>query len=478
MYTKIWYMRKHIFLVLFFIGFLLRSFLQFFNPSFNVDEISLGNNIKNSNFIELLHPLKYGQSSPPLYLWIQKIIITISPLDFWINIKILSFISSVIGIALFYVFVKKNNYNLVFLLVYGILLFNPFIVYNSLTVKQYTIDLTGVIFLLVYFKSNWFYRYNWFFFLFWGLMSNIGLFACAGFLLYNFIDSNSYVSIKSGLLYLKKSIYTLLAPLPYIFYFIWYMEQKGASEMRLFMVRYWNDSFIPLDGTIFKYMLYTIHGLWIFLFNSFEIWGFFLLFLTILFFVFSREKESLFKQEMALLLYTLLIHLILNIFHLYPFSDRLYLYLAPLFILTLGSSLTSILSLEHIKKYFYPINFLICFFTFFLYFLYTPFSDNDIFGLYKKTNNLQSNKIYLTQKAMNCVENFNEFTDNKFENKKSFILVDSKLERAKYLVSRVSKKIKKDSTSPEEVIVQNLIELNKLTKIDVVNGYNIYSINN
>ncbi len=86
-------MRK-IFLILLLSGIILRFFTQFIFPIFNGDEISLGNNIKHSSFIELLYPLKYGQSSPPLFLLIQKLIVTISPLHFWINVKILSFISS------------------------------------------------------------------------------------------------------------------------------------------------------------------------------------------------------------------------------------------------------------------------------------------------------------------------------------------------------------------------------------------------
>ena len=156
---------KKTYLLLLICGIVLRFTTQFIYPIFNVDEISLGNNIKHSSFIELLYPLKYGQSSPPLFLWLQKTIISISPFSFWINIKILSFVSSILGISLFYVFIKKNKYNVVFLLPFIILLFNPFTVGNSLTVKQYTFDLTGILFMLVYFKSKWFNKYNWYFFL-------------------------------------------------------------------------------------------------------------------------------------------------------------------------------------------------------------------------------------------------------------------------------------------------------------------------
>lgn len=307
-------------------------------------------------------------------------------------------------------------------------------------------------------------------------MSNIGLFACAGYLIYDFRNQKPGVKFRNIFDYIKTNILTFFAPLPYVFYFIWFMKQKGASELREYMVNYWSGSFIPINGNIFKYLLYTIHGLWIFIFNAFEVWGLLLMLLMVSFLLFFKRENILFKQEIALLFYILLVHLTLNIFHLYPFSDRLYLYLSPLFLLVLGSSIASISNLKTIKNYFSTLNISMSAITLFLYSLYIPCNDNDVFGLYNKLNNLDGKTIYLTEKSMSCVESFNEFTDNKFTSKKVFSLMDPKLEKSKYLVSRVGKKIKRNVTSPEEIIVQNLIQLKKINKIDSVNGYNIYEI--
>jgi hypothetical protein len=467
---------KNIYLILLIAGIILRFILQFVFPAFNVDEISLGNNIKYSSFIELLYPLKHNQSSPPFYLWLQKLIVQISPFSFWINIKLLSFISSVLGVILFYLFIRKNDYKLIFLLTFIIFLFNPFIINNSLTVKQYTFDLTGIVFMIVYFKSRWFNRYSWIFFMVWCLMSNIGLFACAGYLIYDFNDQKTINKSKNIFDYFKKNIRLFFAPLPYIIYFIWFMKQNGAAELKEYMVNYWSSSFIPLNENIFKYLIYTIHGLWIFIFNAFEVWGMFLMILMVSFFIFFRRRNVLFKQEIELLFYVLLVHLILNIFHLYPFSDRLYLYLSALFLLVLASSTSSILNLNILKKYFLTLNLLISVITLFLYSLYITHNDNDIIGLYNKLKHLKGTTIYLTEKSMDCVLSFNDFTDNEFTSEKVFSLIDKKLDNSKYIVSRVSKKIKMNSTSPEEMIVQNLILKNRIRKIDSVNGYNIYEI--
>lgn len=457
-------------------GIVLRIFLQFFYPTFNVDEISLGNNIKYSNYIELLYPLKFGQSSPPLFLWIQKLIILISPLSFWINIKILSLISSITGLIFFYLFIKKYKYKITFLLPFIVLLYNPFIVNNSLTVKQYTIDLTGIILLIYLFKSKWFIRYNWIFFIVWSLMSNIGLFACIGYLIYLLITQNNFYKFESIIKYIKNNILTLLAPLPYLIYFIWYMNQNGALETKSFMVNYWSDSFIPLNGNIFKYIMYTTHGLWIYLLNAFEIWGVFLMLLMTPFFIYFKKKEILFKQEILLLLSILTVHLVLNIFHLYPFSDRLYLYLSPLFLLVLGSSISLISEIKKIKKHFSTLIIITSVITLFLYALYTPYSDNDLVALYANLDKLKEKTVYVSEKSMNCIRDFDEFTDNKFKTDYTLVLIDSKLEKSKFLISRVSKKIKMNVTSPEENSIEKLIHLKKIKKIKSVNGYNIYEI--
>ena len=254
------------------------------------------------------------------------------------------------------------------------------------------------------------------------------------------------------------------------------MKQNGAAELKEYMVDYWSSSFIPLNENILKYLLYTIHGLWIFIFNAFEVWGMFLMILMVSFFIFFRSGNVLFKQEIKLLFYVLLVHLILNIFHLYPFSDRLYLYLSVLLLLVLASSTSSILNLNFLKNYFLQLNILISVITLFLYSFYIPYKENDVFGLYNKLKHLKGTTIYLTEKSMDCVVSFNEFTDNEFTTEKVFSLIDKKLDNSKYIVSRVHKKIKMNSTSPEEITIQNLILKNKIRKIDSVNGYNIYEV--
>ncbi|WP_278020607.1 hypothetical protein [Flavobacterium ginsengisoli] len=277
--------------------------------------------------------------------------------------------------------------------------------------------------------------------------------------------------------FIKNNILTILVPIPYVVYFLWFMKQKGAAELKSYMVQYWSDTFIPLNSSIFKYLIFTIHGLWTSIFNAFEIWGVFMMLLIVPFFIFYR-KQSLFKEEILLLFCVILVHLILNVFQMYPFSDRLYLYIAPFFILILGSSLNTLSGFAIIKKHFQKIYIVISISTLFLYVLYMPSNDNNVYLLYKKLNNLEANQVYVTGKSLETINSFDKFTDNKFTTSKKILLLDTELDKSSYIVSRVSKKLKFNSTSPPESEIQNLIKSNRIKRIDWVNGYDIYEIKN
>jgi len=469
-------MKKQL-IIMFIVGFFIRFYFQFLEPSFNVDEISLGNNLKELTFRELFYPLKYGQSSPPLYLLLQKFIIVFFPFPFWVKIKILNFICSILTLLVFYKFLKKTLNPLV-ILMFAILVFNPFILYNSLTVKQYGFDLLGVLFLITFNSNITFKKYNWIFFTFWCLISNIGLFGCAGFLIFNFFFEQTRFSFNQTIIWVKKNIKIIFAPVPYIIYFVWYLNQDGASELKAYMVTYWSGTFIPLNYSIFKYILYLCHQFWISFYSAYEFWGVILFFMTlpsILHLV--RKKEILFKKSIVLLLCILLIHILLNIFHLYPLSDRLFLYLAPLFILLLGSSLDIIIKRFKSKKSKYTITFTIVFITIGLYLTYIPHKENDVVQLYKKINELETvESVYLTNKSQETINDFDIFTDNYFTSEKTFIPLDSELNNSNYLITRVHKKLKPNKTSIEEVDILHLIAQKKIHLIFNIQGYNIYKI--
>lgn len=242
---------KKVFVVLLILGILLRFYLQILYPTFNVDEISLGKNIKELSFIELLYPLKYGQSSPPLYLLIQKIIISISPFKLWFSFKILSFLSSVLSLHYFFKFIKKYNYPLEFLLVFLILIFNPYIVYNSLTSKQYSIDLLGVIILVSSYDSVKFKRNNHFFFLIWSLISNIGLFSLVGYLIFLFVNERKSWKLTAIPIFFRSNYKTIFGIIPHVLYYFWFIQQDGALALKAYMWSIGKNHFCHLISPYF-----------------------------------------------------------------------------------------------------------------------------------------------------------------------------------------------------------------------------------
>ena len=467
---------KKTFVVILIIGTLLRFYSQFIIPTFNVDEISLGNNIKYSTFKELLFPLNYGQTAPPLYLLLQKFIVNVLPFHFWISIKILSFISSIAGLYLFYCFIKKQKHDIVFVLLLSVFAFNPFVINNSLTLKQYTIDLTLIVLLLNYYTVSSFKKHIALFFLFWCLFSNVGLFSCAGYLLYLFLFETKSFSFKSIFSFISRNILILIAPLPYVFYFFWFMQQDGALELKKFMDLYWQDFFIPINENIGKYLMVTFHAMWIYMLNAFEIWGAFLFLIICSFLFFVQKKTIVFRSEIMLLLCILVVHLLLNVLKIYPFSDRLYLYILPLLLLILGSNIIEILKYFCLEKLKVLSISILTTVTIFLYVLYFPNNDNCVLELNRIINKNHISTIYCTQKAADCINNMNKFIDFEFESKVKILQLDTNLNNSNYLISRVGKKIKRGITSPPEPEIADLLAKNRLRIWKQLNGYNIYQI--
>lgn len=470
---------KRVLIFLLVAGVILRILFHFIYPAFNIDEIDLGNNIKRFSFIELLYPFENYQSAPPLYLWLQKLILVSLPFSFWIEIKILSFIASIVGIYLFFLLlIKENKINIITVLLFSIFLFNPFILYNSLTVKQYGIDLVGILLLLNFYDKPIFKKYSWIFFMFWCLISNIGLFGCAGFLIFSYFNSYGKIKFRDLFEFVKSNLLNFMAPLPYVAFFIWYMQQEGALELKNFMVTYWSDSFIPLNFQIFEYTVYLVHQFWIYFYNAYEIWGVFLMVITasILTSVIKR-KSFIFKTHIYLLACILLVHTVLNILQLYPLSDRLFLYMAPFFILLLGAALDALAKQRWLSGKSLLIIGSLTVINTGLYFSYLPFKNNDVVQLYKTIEQLpDGNTVYLSPKASKFIERFNDFVDYEFKCDCSLISLDNDLLAAQYIVSKVHQKVKPNRTSAEEWKIRQLVKNIKIKQIDQVAGYNIYSI--
>ncbi len=467
------------------IGICLRFYYQFVEWSFNGDEVNLGLSIVQSNFRQVFTPLPYNQSAPPLFLVVQKLLSSIAKP--YISLKILSFLSSCVSLFLFSRLLKIYFPFYLQILLLALFCFNPFVIGNSLTLKQYTLDLTLGLVAVNYFIKN---RNNYISFIFFSifcLLSNVGLFFCASLTIFKVL---SFLFEKKGFFKWKNltSILPfLLAPVPYLFYFIWFMQQPGAEELRNYMTAYWSTTFVPLDLSFFKWFAIQAKVITLFLFSSYWLVGIpvFLGFSVGIIFTFKYIR-SVFQNKVlgviAVYVITVVIHLSLSAFKMYPFSDRLFLYLVPGIYLTLGYGIMEVNKWTGNSRY-AKVGFnsflMLLISTIVLYFSYLPEKENDVLALIKLINTTDKTVVF-TPKAKTLSSEWLEFT--KYDKLESNSLIKAggigeNISPEDLIIAVQNKKFghtRKMSTP--EPLIQELLVQEKIVLHKRVGGYVIYKI--
>lgn len=464
--------KNQILIFILILGVVLRMYYTIVVPSYNVDEIALGLNIKNKLLFDLLKPMDDYQSAPPLYLIFQKFIFQL-PFKTILTGKLLSFFISIGILLVSYAIAKKKLNNLIPKIIFLVFFsFSPFVLYNTLTLKQYGMDLFFLLLVFQYFEILNLNRIKGAIVLsVWCLVSNIGLFFTAGFIILRLV---SFLRRKdrnlSVLDFLKVNWVYAIGGIIYVFYFIWFLQQDGAEKLQIFMQDYWKNSFIPLDSSILRYSAYFIHGLSVYFFSSYHLLGYLLVVFYLI--ILWSLRSLIFKSAHAhFLVCGFCIHLLLNILHFYPLSNRLYLYLAVFMILPIsvyldrdwGSRKNWILILTVV--------------VFISWISYTPYRENDVLKLTRNLEKYASKSIFFTTRAYHEISRWYEFTD--MEKPRSFTNLENKdfrrISTDKIIVSRVHHKFgHEEKTSKEEMNIAILFKDKKVELIQKVDGYNIY----
>ncbi len=459
------------------IGIIIRLYLQFITPCFNGDEILLGNKIKFKGFIELLYPLSDYQSAPPLYLWIQKVIIQIK-IPFWISIKLLSTVVSILILFYAYLLAKSFFENVLLQFVFvSFFVFNPFIVYHTLTLKQYGLDLLLYMVLLKEYNLI-LKKYSLVFFLIWCLISNVGLFFSAGIVLFRFIEKIRRKEFKF-LPFLTNNHYSnlkiMVGSIVYIVYFLWYKNQSGYTEIRLYMESYWKANFIPLDLSIFKHGVLFLYSVLIYFIN-FRIYLAIILSVLIALALFKNSKYSELNHIYKISFSAIFIHIILNICHLYPLGDRLFLYFAPIVYLML------VLGLEFLKNRgikFFILGITLIGINLMSFIDYLPYRENDVLHLSQllKTDKYKNKTIYMNGLANKDIRSFLDFTEGQIIDPFPYKLYRNDTSDQGIYVTRVYHFIGYLEKSTLEYDSTIDLKLKKrITLIDQIDGYNIYKL--
>lgn len=312
------------------IGILLRFYHQFISWTYSRDGVLLGSDILNHDFPELIMPLDSFQSAPPLFLLLQKLISYIEP--HYISFKFLSFLSSCLALIFFKKLIERHYISIFTLGLLLIFTFNPFVLYHSLTLKQYTFDLTLGIASIYYFSQQRAFFKTFLFFALWCLLSNAGLFFSAAFAINSFIkDWGAFRKFEFNIYVLSKikiALPYLLAPLPYIIFFVWFMKQPGATEAKNYMTNYWEAWFVPFNKNFVWWIGVQLYRVIFFFYSTYLIFGLIMSagLLFSLFALFRKWTNEKYLNFIRIYFIAIGIHLVLSALHFYPFSDRLYLY--------------------------------------------------------------------------------------------------------------------------------------------------------
>ncbi len=476
------------YLLIFFLlvgGIAIRFYMQFIEWSFNGDELDLGLGIISSDFRQLISPLPKRQSAPPLFLIVQKLIAPVAKP--YVSLKILSFITSGVSILLFNRVLKSRFPFYLHIVLLALFCLNPFIITNSLTLKQYSLDLFLGLVAVNYFigDKNAFSTFG--FFSIFCLFSNVGPFFCVSFAIYKILKEftkKGFFSFKV----IKEAIPFLLAPIPYLLFFIWFMQQPGAENIKTYMTGYWSEAFMPTDLSILPWIALQAKVIMIFFFSTYWVTGLVLLlvFLAGLYTTFEKRQQT-FKRELLsiILIYITagFIHILFSGLKMYPFSDRLLLYLAPGIYLILGFGILELI--EYLKKWKfwkmgkYVLFLLICG-NIFLFFTYFPKKTNDVVALKKFINSVDG-QVAFTSRAEQLCSNWIEFTQyHNSDPSQTKNVVRSDVDvfsETNFLIAVQNIKFghKGKLTTPEP-IVNELLAQDKILLYDRLGGFAIYKV--
>ncbi|HUS86313.1 MAG TPA: glycosyltransferase family 39 protein [Bacteroidales bacterium] len=165
-------LHKTILLFLITTGVFIRLYHYLQNPALWLDEATLSLNIINRDYTDLLKPLDTLQVAPIGFLFIEKFLINIFGSSEYI-LRLLPLLSGVISIPLFYLLAKKYTDKSIAIIALIFFILGRSLIYYSLEVKQYSLDVFVFIFCFLYFLPKEKYKQSFSKSLLYGLIGAI-----------------------------------------------------------------------------------------------------------------------------------------------------------------------------------------------------------------------------------------------------------------------------------------------------------------
>ncbi|MBC8047341.1 MAG: glycosyltransferase family 39 protein [Fimbriimonadaceae bacterium] len=409
--------QKVIFAIL--ISSILLSAIQYiYNRSLWLDEAVLALNIINKNSFQLLQPLDYNQVAPVLFLQIEKLFSFIIPNSEY-GLRLFPLLCFWASLYFFYKIIKllfTDSYTIIFAL--SLFVFNSTLIYYSNEVKQYMGDvlvLTAIYSLVL--QTDKREKDKYYLLCIAGTVSifisnaaPIILFSTGMYILYNNIKNK-----RPGFKYIA-AVFSIWL-ISFLVYYYCFIHQHPTKDI---MIDYWSDAkaFMPANPFtkgFYEFLFSKFKMMFTSLLNFNYIGLYCLSFLFFAGYILTRKRKK--TGVTLLLLLPILLHLLLSAFKLYPFDERLVLYLCPIIIIAIAFGFNYLKEyIFHISKIersrllliFVPFIFLIIFFT-----NSFPIKNEEIkTSLSYIKNNMQANdNIYVYYSAIPA---FTYYTDIKF----------------------------------------------------------------
>lgn len=327
------------------VGIALRFYQYIFAKSLWLDESFLALNINNKSYLELLKPLDYNQVAPFGFLVIEKIFVQLLGNNEY-SLRLFPFICGIISLFLFFNIAKHLLGKEAFLIALTLFSLSGYLICYSAEVKQYSIDVTTILFLYaitVYFQSQ---RLK---------INHIASFGIIGATIIWFSHPSAFVLASIGiclsLFSLKRKEWIRIVQLSIvftiwllsfaIFYLITFHNDTSTGNIET-MQHAWAGGFTPFPPTSLSDIRWFISTF----FNIFKnpTGLHFAGIATLTFIIGCTSMFSKNKQWFFLLLSPVVITLIVSGFHLYPISGRLLLFIVPAVLLFIAEGAESIVN--------------------------------------------------------------------------------------------------------------------------------------
>lgn len=314
-------------------GIFIRTHVFLQGVSFYGDEGFIISNLYEKNYLDLFFPLKYNQQMPPFFLIISKFIL----MKFGLNeimMRFIPYVSSVISVILFYFLCNKMFKKPITVIAATLLFsFNLPLVEFSQILKPYSSDALFSILAMFVALNLDFDQINAKKTLGFGILTVLS-FWCSYtmviivfsyvllFLIKSFLSKN-YTEIKYSLIFAGMNFAGLV-----LYYFV---NLYGAASSN-FLHNDWASlyGFFPNTYIEFLHLNY-------FIFNIQHLSGFIISSILLVLGIFFLIRQKNFKFWVVTS--PLLANLFLSTIHIYPFSDRVIIYLIPNIIIIMVASL-------------------------------------------------------------------------------------------------------------------------------------------